>query len=77
MYTHTHTCTHALSNPYILSYTLTVETIASKYEVPDDLLATIGRVASSVASSASQVGVAYSSRKMVDVYSATGTFADW
>ena len=58
---HTHTHTHT----------------ASHYEVPDHLLATMDRVASSVASSASQVGVAYSSRKMVDVYSATGTFADW
>ena len=69
MYTHTHTL--------ILTHMLTVATTASHYEVPDDILATMDRVASSVASSASQVGVAYSSRKMVDVYSATGTFADW
>ena len=50
---------------------------ASHFDVPEDILSTMVRVASSVASSVSEVGVNYSFRKMVDVYSATGTFADW
>ena len=51
--------------------------VASEYEVPSQVLETMDRIAKSVAASASEVGVTYSSRKMVDVYSATGTFADW
>ena len=51
--------------------------VASNYEVPSQVLEAIGRVAKLVASSASRVGVTYSSRKMIDVYSAAGTFADW
>ena len=50
---------------------------ASTYDVPDEVVDTLDRVAKAVASRASEVGVAYSSRKMIDVYSATGTFADW
>ena len=51
--------------------------VASNYEVPSQVLEAIGRVAKLVASSASEVGVPYSYRKMIDVYSASGTFADW
>ena len=51
--------------------------VASNYEVPSQILEAIGRVAKLVASSASEVGVPYSSRKMIGIYSAAGTFADW
>ena len=50
---------------------------ASRYEVPDQVLETIDSVAQSVAARASEVGMNYSSKKMIDIYSATGTFADW
>ena len=38
---------------------------------------TIQRVAESVASTTSTVGVPYTASRMVDIYSATGTLADW
>lgn len=38
---------------------------------------TIQRVAESVASTTSRVGVPYTAKRMVDIYSAAGTLADW
>ena len=51
--------------------------VASNVEVPYQVIEEISRVAKLVASSASEVGVPYSSKQMMNIYSASGTFADW
>ena len=43
---------------------------------PEDV-DTIRGVAESVASAMSKVGVSYTARRMVDIYSASGTLMDW
>ena len=50
--------------------------LASPDGNPDDI-ETIRSVAMSVASSMSKVGVPYTTHRMVDIYSASGTIMDW
>lgn len=45
-------------------------------ENPGDI-EVIKRVAESVANTTSRVGATYTARRMFDIYSASGTFADW
>ena len=50
--------------------------IAATHNNPDNI-ESIRQTAKLVAAAASEVGVTYETSRMIDIYSASGTFADW